>query len=301
MLRRLDPQTERFLDDLAHIQDRLAQAQRQVSSGRRLNEPSDDPDQVSQLLMLRSQLAATEQIRFNLGRVTAEVNTAEQTLSAAVERLERAAVLGSQGASGTVSADQRLLIAREVEALITQMVNLAGTTVEGRYIFSGNSDGQIPYTLDWSQSYPVSAYLGAAATRTVAGPGGQRISVAKTAAEIFDHPDPAKNVFQALNNLRAGLLANDESAIAAALAQIRTASVHLNDQLAFYGTVQNQVAAATEAARKEELRLKTRISEIQDADLTEAIVAMNEARFQQEVALNAKAKMPRTSLFDYLG
>lgn len=301
MLRRLDPQTERFLDDLARIQDRLAQAQRQVSSGRRLNQPSDDPDQVSQLLMLRSQLASAEQIRFNLGRVTAEVNTAEQTLSAAVERLERAAVLGSQGASSTVSADQRLLIAREVEALITQMVNLAGTTVEGRYIFSGNADAQIPYTLDWSQSYPLSAYLGAAATRTVAGPGGQRIAVARTAAEIFDDPDPAKNVFQALNNLRAGLLAGDEAAIRAALAQIRTASVHLNDQLAFYGTVQNQVAAATEAARKDELRLKTRISEIQDADLTEAIVAMNQARLQQEVALNAKAKMPRTSLFDYLG
>jgi flagellar hook-associated protein 3 FlgL len=301
MLRRVDSETERFLNDLARINERLARAQREVSSGRRLNQPSDDPDQVSQLLMLRSQLAATEQIRANLGRVTAEVNTAEQTLSAAVERLERAAVLGSQGAGSTASAEQRLLIAREVEALITQMVNLADTTVEGRYIFSGNADGQIAYTLDWTQSYPVSAYLGSAATRTVAGPGGQRIAVAKTAAEIFDNPDPAKNVFQALNNLRAGLLANDEAAIQASLAQIRTASVHLNDQLAFYGMVQNQVAAATEASRREELRLKTRISEIQDADLTESILAMNQARFQQEVALNAKGKMPRTSLFDYLG
>lgn len=301
MLRRVDPETERFLDDLARIKDRLARAQREVSSGRRLNQPSDDPDQVSQLLMLRSELAATEQIRFNLGRVTAEVNTAEQTLSAAVERLDRAAVLGSQGAGSTATAEQRLLVAREVEALLEQMVNLADTTVEGRYIFSGNADGQIAYTLDWTQSYPVSAYLGSAATRTIAGPGGQRIAVAKTAAEIFDNPDPAKNVFQALNNLRTALLANDQAGIGAALAQIRTASVHLNDELAFYGTVQNQLAAATEAARKEELRLKTRISEIQDADLTESIVAMNEARFQQEVALSARARMPRTSLFDYLG
>lgn len=301
MLRRVDPETERFLDDLARIKDRLARAQREVSSGRRLNQPSDDPDQVSQLLMLRSELAATEQIRFNLGRVTAEVNTAEQTLSAAVERLDRAAVLGSQGAGSTATAEQRLLVAREVEALLEQMVNLADTTVEGRYIFSGNADGQIAYTLDWTQSYPVSAYLGSAATRTIAGPGGQRIAVAKTAAEIFDNPEPAKNVFQALNNLRTALLANDQAGIGAALAQIRTASVHLNDELAFYGTVQNQLAAATEAARKEELRLKTRISEIQDADLTESIVAMNEARFQQEVALSARARMPRTSLFDYLG
>jgi flagellar hook-associated protein 3 FlgL len=301
MIRRLDPQTERFFRDLAEVNRRLERAQREVGSGRRVNQPSDDPDQISQLLALRSEVSATEQMRSNLGRVTAEVNTAEQTLAAAVTRLERAAVLGTQGAGSMQAADQRTVIAHEVETLLQQMVNLSNTTVEGRYIFSGNADGQLAYTLDWSQSYPVSAYLGAAATREVMEPGGGRFPVAKTAAEIFDHSDPSKNVFQALNNLRAALLAGDETAIGAALTQIKTASVHLNDQLAFYGTVQNQVTAALDAAYKKVLRLKTRISEIQDTDLTESIVAMNEARYQQEVALSSKARLPRTSLFDYLG
>jgi len=301
MIRRVDAQTERFLRDLEAIKERLARAQREVGSGKRLNEASDDPDQVSRVLALRSQLAATEQIRSNLGRIKAEVDTAEQTLSAAVTRLERAAVLGSQGAGSTASTSERAVIALEVEALLGQLVNLAGTTVEGRYIFSGDADGVVPYTLDWSQTPPVSSYQGAAATREAAMPGGGRFRLSRTAAEIFDHPDPARNAFQALLNLRAALLADDEAAIGAAIAQIRTATLHLNDQLAFYGTVQNQVAAAREAAHKEELRLKGQIAAIEDADLTEAILAMNQARFQQETALASKARLPRTSLFDYLG
>lgn len=301
MIPRVDAQTQRFLRDLEAIKERLARAQREVTSGKRLNDASDDADQVSRLLALRSELAATEQTRANLGRIKAETDTAEQALSAAVARLERAAVLGSQAASSTASASERAVIALEVEALLEQMVSLARTTVEGRYIFSGDADGVAPYTLDWSQTPPVSAYQGTAATREAVMPGGGRFRISRAAAEIFDHPDPAKNAFQALIDLRASLLANDETGIKAAVAQVRTASLHLNDQLAFYGTVQNQVAAALEAAHKEELRVKSQIAVIEDADLTEAILAMNQARFQQEAALSSKARLPRTSLFDYLG
>lgn len=301
MIQRVDAQTERFLRDLDSIKERLARAQREVASGKRLNEASDDPDQVGRLLALRSELAATEQIRSNLGRLKAETDTAEQALAAAVTRLERAAVLGGQGASSTVTASQRAAIAIEVEALLEQLVNLAGTSVEGRYVFSGDADGVAPYALDWSQVPPVSAYQGAAATREAVMPGGGRFRVSRTAAEIFDHPDPARNAFQALVNLRAALLANDEAGIKAAVGQVRTASSHLNDQLAFYGTVQNQVAAALEAAHKQELRVRSQMATIEDADLTDAILAMNQARFQQEAALASKARLPRTSLFDYLG
>lgn len=301
MIRRVDAQTERFLRDLEAVKERLARAQREVASGKRLNEASDAPDQVSRLLALRSELAATGQARANLGRIKAEVEAAEQTLSAAVTRLERAAVLGSQAASGTASASQRAVIALEVEALLEQTVNLARTTVEGRYIFSGDADGVPPYTLDWSQTPPTGAYQGAAATREAVMPGGGRFRVSRTAEEIFDHPEPARNAFQALISLRTALLANDEAGIKTAVGQVRTASLHLNDQLAFYGTVQNQVAAALQAAHKEELRVKSQIAAIEDADLTEAILAMNQARFQQEAALSSKARLPRTSLFDYLG
>ena len=301
MLQKLDPSTERFLTDMAQINRRLNSAQREITSGRRINMASDDPDQVSNMLQIRSELARTNQTLDNLGRVKTEVDAAEQSLEASVSVLERARVLGFQGVNGTQTAEQRQAIATEVGTLMEQMVGLSRTTVEGRFLFSGDSDTVAAFTLDLQQDDPVSDYQGGPVTREVLHPSGSRFQVAKDGEEIFDNADPSKNVFQAMNNLRLALRDNDEPGIEAALQQIETAESHLNTQLAFYGAAQNQVAEATDFSHKQVLRLKTRLSEVQDADMTESIVNFNQAQYQQEVALTTKAKIPKRSLFDYLG
>ncbi len=301
MLNRLDPATDRFLTDLAEINRRLETAQREVASGRRVDKPSDDPDQISNILQIRTEIVLTEQGVLNLGRVQAEVDAAESTLQSAVSMLERARVLGIQGANGTQSAETRQGIALEVENIVEQLVGVSRTTTEARYIFSGDSDPQAPYTLDLTQDDPYSAYLGAPATREVAHPSGYRFSVARTAEEIFDNADPTRNVFDAVNNLRLGLRNNDQVAIEAAMEQIESAEVHLNSELAFYGAAQNQVARSLDFAHKQQIRLQTHLSSLVDADMTQAIVELNQAAYQQEVALTTKASMPKRSLFDYLG
>ncbi|MCP5114728.1 MAG: hypothetical protein GY953_28195 [bacterium] len=301
MLRRLDPASDRFLTDMADINRRLEQAQREITSGRRINKPSDRPDQISNVLQMRTELVLTEQAIFNLGRVRTGVDASEQALQAAVGVVERARVLGIQGLNDTQSAETRLMIAGEAEALVQQLVGLSRTTIEARYVFSGDADSVAPYTVDVTLDDPYSAYLGGPVTREVQHPSGSRFNAAKTAEEIFDNADPTRNVFDAVNNLRLGLRNNDQVAIEAAVTQLEGAETHLNRELAFYGAAQNQVAEALDFANKQELRLATRLSEVVDADLTEAIVEFNQTKYQQEVALATKAKMPTTSLFDFLG
>ena len=301
MIRRFDAATETFLTDLAEISRRVDKAQRELGTGRRVNRPSDAPDEISRLLQVRSELAQTEQIRSNLGRVKTEVDTAEQTLQDAVRLLDRAAVLGAQGMNGTTTAEQRRMIAEEVETLLEQMVGLARARVEARYIFSGDADNQAPFTLDLSLDDPVSDYLGGPASRQIMHPAGTAFPVAKTGEEIFDNPDPEKNVFQAINSLRLALRDNDEAGMAAAMERIQTAAAHLNEQLAWYGAVQNQVRQALDFAYKHELRLKERISAIEDADIAEAILELNQSTYQREVALQSKSRNQKISLFDYLG
>jgi flagellar hook-associated protein 3 FlgL len=301
MIRRLDAATDSFLTNLASISRRIDQAQREITSGRRINRVSDEPDELSHLLQLRTELTLTEQLHSNLGRVTSEVDAAEQSLQSAVEVLDRVAVLGMQGASGIAAPEQRGMIAVEVENLLEQMVGLSRTRIETRYIFSGNADEQPPFTIDVTLDDPVSDYLGDPAARQVMHPAGTLFSVSKSADGIFDHPDAGKNVFQAINNLRLSLRANDDAGIEAALGQIQSAGAHLADQLANFGAAQNQVAEATNFAFKQELRIKTQLGTVEDADATGAILALNEARYQQEVALATKAKNTRRTLFDYLG
>ena len=290
-----------FLNGMDKIQQRSERAQLEMTTGLKINTVSDAPDQIASLYATRSALAQTQQIDTNLGRVKAEVDTGESVLSSAVTLVERVQTLASQGATGTASAQSRQDIASELGAILQQLVSTANTTVEGRYIFAGDSDQQPPYSIDLTQSNPISAYQGSAATRQIQGADGTAFSVGKTAQDIFDDPTGQHNIFSSINNLRLALLNNDQAGIDAALPGVQSAGTYLNQQLAFYGLTQNRVASEIDFGTNYETRLKTQLSGIEDADLTQAITEMQQASTQQTAALSARAKLPKTSLFDFLG
>jgi flagellar hook-associated protein 3 FlgL len=228
------------LQDIARIAQRLEKAQTQITSGRRINVVSDSPDEISQLLATRSQLASTEQIHGNLNRVKGEVDAAESALEQAVNVMDRIAVLGAQGATGTISADNRMSLANELGSLLEQLVNIAATRMDGRFVFSGDADTTPPYTADLGTDPPYSPYQGAASSRRIEHPSGARIQVSLTAEEIFEDPDPNQNVFDAVNDLRNALLANDVDLIKDALGRVSHSNTHLNNKLAFYGAAQTR-------------------------------------------------------------
>jgi flagellar hook-associated protein 3 FlgL len=300
MIPTLNPFDQQYLNNLDRVSKRMESAQQQMSTGLKVSKVSDDPDQVSTLLSARASLAGAEQIQSNLGRVTAETDAGEQALESAVQLFERARTLGAQGANGTQTAATRASLSQEVGSVLEQMVTLTGTQVEGRYIFSGDSDKQAPYTVDLTQNPPVSAYLGSASTRLVQHSNGTTFQVGHTAQQIFDSATAGTNVFASLTALRDALNANDDSAISTALDGMTTVGDHLNSELAFYGTSQNKLQQATDFGQTLQLQLKTQISGREDADVTQAILELNQGATLQQAALQSRAQLPRQTLFDYL-
>lgn len=300
MITFLNARQSAFLADLDKIQNRSERAQRQLSTGLRINSLSDHPDQIGVLLQSRAELASTEQTKANLSRTRTEVDSAETAVSNAIKAVERVRVLGAQGLTGTQSASSRSMIAGEVEALFRQLVTISNTAIDGRYIFAGSADQNPPYAVDLNNPSGATAYAGGAATRQVRDTSGVRMSVAHTAQEIFDSPTPASNAFTAVNSLRTALLANDESAIQAAVANLGTALDHMNEQLAYYGTVQNQIAEANTAADKKILSLQTQIADTEGADLAESILELQNAETHRQAALQAKGQEDRRTVFDFI-
>jgi flagellar hook-associated protein 3 FlgL len=300
MIQDLRANSEMFLVAYNQILDRAGRATEQITSGKRVNSPSDDPDQVTNILLMRANLDRASQIGRNLSRIQSETDVAEQALSNAVTVLESINTLGTQGATGTQTAEARQAIADQVESLFGQLVQLANTSQEGRYIFHGDNDQTAPYSVDPAQANGVSVYDGAAATRQALHPSGTTFAYSRTAAEIFDNPAAGKNVFQVVNDLRLALEANDSAGIGTAMASMRTAQNHLSSGLAYYGSVQKTVAAAVESSSELETQCQTSLSGLEDADITEAILELSQAVTHRDAALAAKAKLPQTSLFDYL-
>jgi flagellar hook-associated protein 3 FlgL len=305
MISNLDPASERFLLDLTRIQKSIGSATQAISSGLRVNSPSDAPDEVSDILQLYADIERNGQIRVNLGRVSSEVLTAQTALETAVHVVDRARVLASQGAGSIQTAETRQVLAGEVTALLEQLVSASRTIVEGRYIFSGDEDQVPPYQVNLAKPNGVDRLSTAAATRQVQHPSGLAFTAEKTAQEIFDNRNAddtlaADNVFAAVNGLRVALEGNDQAGIESSLVALRSAGTHLNDELSFYGFVENKLDEATDFANRFELQLKTELSNRRDADLTEAILELERGKTHEAAALGARALLPKTSLFDYL-
>lgn len=295
-----NPSTQMFLTGMNRIQANELRAQQQLTTGLRINSISDDPDHLAPLMQVRASLAQTQQISSNLVRVKTETDTAEGAMQNAVKFLDTVSTLATEAAPTTQTAESRAQIASQVGNVLQQLVGVANTSVEGRFVFSGDTDQAQAYSADLTQLNPVSAYGGAASTRQVQNSDGSLFPVSKTAQEIFSSGDPTTDVFQVVSNLYNALKSNDQTGINTAVANLQSSSKYLNNQLAFYGSVQTRVNGGMDAAANLITQLKTEQGGIEDADLTQSITDMNQGALQQQAALAAEKQMPRTSLFDYL-
>lgn len=307
MMDALSARSDRFLANLSAINERLQRAQRQVTSGLRMQVVSDDPDNVSALLTVKSQIAHNDQLKYNLSRIKTEIDSAESAINNATILMDRARQFGAQGASSITDSSTRNQLANQVGDLITSIFGLASTQIEGRYIFSGNSDQTAPFSsIDPTQPNSVGAYNGGTGIRAVEHPNGSTFPVALNAQQIFDPAagapgSPEQSVFRALTSLKNALQANDTNAIVQATADIATSSTYLSQQQSKYGDMQNQLIDAMDYQTRLNTSLKTQQSNIQDADMPQAISDSQLQETSLVAALQIQANMPRKSLFDYLG
>ena len=305
MLLPLKGSTDKYLADLSRVQATMDVAQRQVSSGLRVQIPSDDPAALNEILQLQADMAANRQVQANFDQMTTEIGSADSGLQSAIQLMDRAVALATQAGGPAATAQQRTAMAEEVSGLQQQIVGISQSTVNGRYIFSGDQDSKAAYVLDATQPNGVRQVVAAASTRVIRDINGTSISVAKTAAEIFDARNPdgtpaAGNVFAALGNLLTALKSNDDAGVQSSVTALKSASDHVNLQLEFYGETSTRVIQAQNLAKKFLVDQQSDLSNTRDADITAAAIQLSQARTQQEASLTSQAKISKLSLFDYL-
>ena len=306
MISNLTPANQAFLANMDRLQLTVQSASMQASSGKRVNVASDDPNQIDTILQLRTDQAHNSQIQENLAVAQADASAADGALTSATQLMDRATTLAAQGSNFTVDATGRQSIAAEIQSIQEQMVNISATTVQGRYIFGGDADSSPPYAFSLAGTNGVTQLTNSPGTRRVENSAGGSFAAAQNAQQIFDTQNAdgtpaADNVFAALNNLRLGLLANNTAQISAASSSIQLASTRLNTAQAFYGSVENRITDATNYSSNYDVQLKTELSQKEDADITAAALAVTQGSTEMQAAFQMQAKMPHTSLFDFMG
>jgi flagellar hook-associated protein 3 FlgL len=306
MISNLNPSAEAFMANVEGIQRKIDIAARQTASGKRVNVASDAPDEIGIILQLHADQVRNSQIQANLGVAEADASAADSALASASKILDRATTLATQGSNFTLDATGRQSLAGEVQSLLEQMVSISNTTVQGRYVFGGDQDSTPPYDVDTTAANGVARLTGAPSTQRLESAAGGSFAVAKSAQDIFDARNPddtlaTGNVFAALNGLRLGLLSNDTTQITAAAKSLQLGSDYLNTVQAFYGTVENRITDASNFSASYEVQLKTELSTKEDADITSSALIITQGNTQLQAAFQMQAKMPRTTLFDFMG
>src|SRR5579862_1423585 len=113
MISSVNPAAEQFLADLSRVQSQIDQANRQISSGSKISQPSDAPDQLQGLMRLRADIARNAQVSTNLVEVKSEADTAEQSLETATQLMDRVTSLASQGPNRPEPADSAPALQRK--------------------------------------------------------------------------------------------------------------------------------------------------------------------------------------------
>ncbi len=119
--------------------------QEQVTTGKKINRPSDDPIGQAEIINFDKSLEASNQYLRNIDRLESYVVASDTVIQTVQDQLHRARELAVQGANATNTAADRTIIAQEVRQIYDQLIALANTNHEGAYIFSGNETNTQPF------------------------------------------------------------------------------------------------------------------------------------------------------------
>lgn len=178
---------ERSLGAMLDQQAALNKTQLQVSTGRRILKPSDDPAQSARILDLGQALAATKQQQLNADTAAYRSGLEEGTLGSVTDLLQRVRELTVQGANATQNNDTRRSIAVEVRQRLDELLALSNRKdANGEYLFSGFQGQTQPFTRSGNSF----SYNGDQNQRFLeVGPGIQMVE-----------RDPGSEVFQRIRN-----------------------------------------------------------------------------------------------------
>jgi flagellar hook-associated protein 3 FlgL len=127
-------------------QHNLSQTQQQISTGKRINKPSDDPTGVARLLEIKEQIATVGQYERNANFAKTQLSLEENALVGIANILERVRELTIQASNDTLNTNNRQSIAAEIRTRLDELVAIGNSKDgSGDYLFAGFQDNDQPF------------------------------------------------------------------------------------------------------------------------------------------------------------
>jgi flagellar hook-associated protein 3 FlgL len=279
---------------LSDIAGQLKKLNEQISSGKRINRPSDDPIGITQAMGLRNMLSKIDQYQKNIELGQSWLNATESSLQGISDLIVRGKEIANQMATGTYSADQRTNAANEVQTLLDQLRALGNTQFNDRYLFSGYREQFQPYDQNFD-------YHGD--TKDIEIPIGESVQMKiNLSGDAVFGPDgdPNNNLFQIMTGLRDALQNNDISGVQSGLEKLNSFQPKIESDLADVGSRLNRMENSASMLSDVQQNNTQGLADVEDTDIVTATTDLAAKQSAYQAALYSAAQITQLSLVDFL-
>lgn len=281
-----------MLRNLSSSYNKMGKLQEQLTSGKKVNRPSDDPVVVMKGMGYRMQVDKVATFQKNLGEVNNWLDSTDDALDGVGQVLHRAKELVTNAANtGAMTPEDREKIKIELEQLQKQIQDLANTKVGDKYIFSGTKTDT-----------PVYGENGFPTDQATLDAFGKPVQI-----EVFDGVSlnvntNAVGMFQDIDKLFEEMKAigDDGTGFSDALSKIDTQMDAVLTARADVGARSNRAELMHNRLEMQEGAAKKQQSENEDIDFEKVITEMLTQESIHRAALSVGARIIQPSLVDFL-
>ncbi len=282
-----------FLSNLNNSFRDMDKIQRQLSTGRKITKPSDDPVAIASSLRLRSGLAETDKYTANVAQATSWLNSTDTALGQVGDLLQQTRDLVVRGASGTMPQTSMEAIANEIYQIREQLLQVGNTTHDGRYIFGGFQTTAAPFDVT------TGAYSGDVTADIEYEIGVNiKLNINVTGQDAFLG---AGDVFTLLSDIETDLRNGDASSLSnSRIGAVDTAIDNLLSIRADVGARTNRLELTKTRLEEGNINLSSLLSSVEDVNVAEAITQLKMQENSYRTALSAGARIIQPTLMDFL-
>jgi flagellar hook-associated protein 3 FlgL len=286
------------LNDLQQSLNRLDTTQQQLSSGKKINQPSDDPYGTSQAMSLNGQLSSLNDYTNNIADGTAWTQQATTSLGNIDSMVQRVRELVVQASNGTYSQSNLNASASEVNQLIDAIKQEANASYNGQYVFSGTSTGTAPYQTGSTDTYQG----GTGSVTRLIGPN-TTLSVSTNISSLLGNGQASGDggLLDTLRTIASDMQSGNTGAIGAAdLKNLDSNFGTLTQMEANVGAITNRLTLASSRIQQLQNSDTAALSNVQDADMATVAINFSTEQAAYSAALKAGANIVQSSLLDFL-
>lgn len=311
-----------FLRDLNRNQNNLKKINNQLSSGKEISRPSDNPYKAARSMQLSSDIKAAIQYNENIKDTTNWLDTTDTALQQLEKSFQRIRELMVSGGNAAYGSDEKKAIKDEINEKVNEIAQILNTNFDGKYIFGGTKVNSKPVAVQADGTTGNNKlYYSSSDGTIIADPStsnememlasgliveisqGVTMKYNVSSTEILEFGEGANkvNVMNLLTDITNSLDSEDSSEVTGnLLSQMDSTISNLLKIMSEVGAKQNRMEAAATQNEDQILNLKDVLSKTEDIDFAEKTIEASVAQTVYMASLQVSARIIQPTLLDFL-